>query len=69
MWKGFTIDEIKGYVLGKNIKRIAQNFNIKWQNGPIELLDVTITDEKDLHAQRNMGTKIQKLKNMINLWK
>ena len=55
--------------LGVNRNRTDKPLNIRWPALPIKVLGVYFGYDRELYEKRNFGDKIDKAKQIINMWK
>ena len=55
--------------LGVNRNRTDKPLNIRWPVLPIKVLGVYFGYDRELGEKRNFGNKIDKAKQIINMWK
>ena len=64
-----NVEKTKAFAINCEIPHKAEQYNLKWANGPMHLLGIHITDNMNIHVEMNLLPKIEIMKNTLNIWK
>ena len=62
-----NVEKTKGYKIGGKGKP-NKTYNILWPKEDIELLGLTISDDKKVNYEKNFEPKLEKMRNIIRMW-